>query len=95
MSTLIGPESLHPDQVDDAIGTYIRWREACADVREAYDNWTGAARTDRVLASYAYFAALDREQAAAGVYAAAMRRLEIVCADARLAAGRRSSKATR
>jgi len=95
MSTPIGPESLHPDQVDDAIGAYIRWREACAHVREAYDNWTGAAKTDRMLASCAYIAALDREETAAGVYAEAMTRLEIMCANAGLVVARDSPQATR
>jgi len=82
MSILASPESSPPDLVDDAIGAYVRWREECAAAREAYSLWTSAARTDRMLASYAYAAALDREETAAGAYAAAMRQLEAECLDA-------------
>jgi len=61
--------------VDDAVDAYVRWREECDDAREAYLRWSCAAKADRTLASYAYIAALDREEIAASVYAVAMRRL--------------------
>ena len=70
--------------VDDALEAYVSWREECADAREAYRGWSGAGRADRVLAYCAYAAALDREEAAAHVYARAMKQLDDECAAAGL-----------
>jgi hypothetical protein len=54
--------------VDEMIDGYVSWREACAAVDIAYDNWTRAAREDDELAFTAYRAALDREERAAAGY---------------------------
>ena len=71
----------HADVVDDAVDAYVRWREECAGAREAYHRWSSAETADRMLASCAYMAALDREEIAANVYAEAMRRLRDECFD--------------
>ena len=78
-----------PEVVDDAIEAYVSWREACGDARDAYGRWSEAAKPERMLASCAYVAALDREEAAAGVYAEAMKRLGDEFADGPLAEPRR------
>ena len=75
MSVRVEPVSPHHEVVDAALDAYVGWREECADTREAYRRWSSAAKPDRMLASCAYLAALDREEAAARVYADAMRRL--------------------
>ena len=75
--------------VDAAVDAYVSWREACAEAREAYGRWESALKADRMLASCAYLAALDREEIAAHVYAAAMKRLGDEFADGPLAEPRR------
>jgi hypothetical protein len=84
-------ESLSPlhDVVDAAIDAYVWWREECAGARDAYDRWSSAVTADRMLASCAYIAALDREETAASVYADAMRRLGKEFVDGPLAEPRR------
>jgi hypothetical protein len=54
--------------VDEMIDGYVSWREACAAVDMAYENWNRAARGDGGLAFSAYQAALDREEHAAVMY---------------------------
>jgi len=87
----ISVESATPqaDVVDVAVDAYVRWREECAGAGEAYHRWSGAERADRTLAYCAYTAALDREEAAASVYADAMRRLGDECLDSWRAEPRR------
>jgi len=82
MSIGVQPVSPQADVVDAAVEAYVRWREECAGAREAYLRWSSAEKADRMLASCAYTAALDREEAAATVYADAMRRLGDECVDA-------------
>ena len=93
MSILVDPDTPHPSLVDAAIAAYIRWHEECADTRQAYERWLGAAKSDRRRASYAYAAAIDREEAAAGVYADAMRELEAGCVVAQRPGPRHDSRA--
>jgi len=81
MSILVQPVSARPEVVDAALDAYVCWREECADAREAYGRWSSAEKGDRMLASYAYIAALDREQIAASVYGDAMRRLSGECVE--------------
>jgi hypothetical protein len=45
--------------------SYVRWRDACHEVRIAYERWGTAERSDRALAFAAYRGALDREECAA------------------------------
>jgi hypothetical protein len=54
--------------VDEMIDGYVSWREACAAVDTAYDNWDRAEREDGELAFTAYRASLDREERAAATY---------------------------
>jgi hypothetical protein len=54
---------------DDAMLAYVDWRTASDAVRSAYRTWAAAPRKDAALAHGAYEAALDREAAAAQLYA--------------------------
>jgi hypothetical protein len=54
---------------EDFFESYVRWRQACEEVRQAYEHWSGAERCDRGLAFAAFCAALDREGQAANVHA--------------------------
>jgi hypothetical protein len=49
--------------------SYVRWREACEEVRVAYERSETAERPDRRLAFAAYCAALDREEHTARLHA--------------------------
>jgi hypothetical protein len=61
--------------VDDAVYAYVEWREESATVWAAYDRWAGAAAEQAGGAHAAYRAALDREEAAAQVYASLVERV--------------------
>ena len=61
--------------VDDAITAYVEWREECMEVWNAYCSWASAPPEDVRRAHAAYRAALDREEAAAKVYAGLMKRV--------------------
>jgi hypothetical protein len=63
------------DAVDLAVDAYVAWREECSAVRDAYLAWTRGAAANAADAFDAYEAALEREQAAANVYAELMRRV--------------------
>jgi hypothetical protein len=58
---------------DALIGLYVEWREECSSVQLAYERWGEASRADRAAAFAAYNAALDREERASDIYAAAIR----------------------
>jgi hypothetical protein len=53
---------------DAFLESYVRWREACADVRLAYQHWESSSRHDARDAFAVYHAALDQEECAAHVY---------------------------
>lgn len=89
VSVAVQPVCPISEIVDAAIDAYVCWREECEFVREAYRGWSIAQSADRVLATTAYLAALDLEEVAASVYAAAMKRLGDECASGRLAEPRR------
>jgi hypothetical protein len=61
--------------VDDAVIAYVEWREECTEVWNAYGWWGSAPSEDVRRAHAAYRAALDREEAAATVYARLMKRV--------------------
>ena len=52
----------------DPVIAYAEWRISCSLVWDAYRYWSNAPKADADLAHAAYTAALDREDAAAGVY---------------------------
>ena len=54
--------------VDDFILSWVSWREACEDVRSAYECWQQCETAQLGLAFASYRAALDREDQAARVY---------------------------
>ena len=54
--------------VDEFLDSYVSWREACEDVRAAYERWGTSKPPQRTLAFGWYRAALDREEHAARVH---------------------------
>jgi hypothetical protein len=63
--------------LDDLVDDYVSWREACAVVSAAYDNWKRAAREDQQVAFCEYIAALNCEEEAATLYQQAVERLTL------------------
>lgn len=55
--------------VHDALIAYLDWRTQCGAVASAYRRWALNSASDARLAHAAYQAALDREEAAARMYA--------------------------
>jgi hypothetical protein len=53
---------------DALVDSYVAWREACVDVRTAYDRWSGSESACRGLSFAAYMAALEHEEHAADAY---------------------------
>jgi hypothetical protein len=47
---------------DELLESYVSWREACEDVRAAYERWGISKPPQRTLAFGRYRAALDREE---------------------------------
>jgi hypothetical protein len=62
--------------VDEAMDRYVEWREASAEVDEAYGRWSNAPGAEGAVAFAAYLAALDREEWAATLYGAVIDRAE-------------------
>ncbi len=60
---------------DHAVLAYVEWRAQCTAVWVAYRRWMDVGGADAALAYTAYEAALDREEAAARIYARLMRRV--------------------
>jgi hypothetical protein len=65
-----------PALVDQALATYIDWRETTAAVSDSYERWCAAAAVDGAGRFAAYVASLDQEQTAAGAYADSISELE-------------------
>lgn len=61
--------------VDRAVLAYVEWRAHCTAVADAYRCWMNVGSADAALAYTAYEAALDREEAAARIYARLVRRV--------------------
>jgi hypothetical protein len=57
-----------PSLADEFLDSWVSWREACEDVRSAYEHWGTCEASQRPLAFASYHAALDREDQAARVY---------------------------
>lgn len=53
---------------DEFFDSYLRWREACEDLRTAYEVWSRCAPPQRPLGFMGYRAALEREESAARVH---------------------------
>jgi hypothetical protein len=64
--------------VDEYLDSWLCWREACEDVRGAYERWRKCSAPQRRLAFANYRAALDREDQAARVFAVRADRLRFV-----------------
>lgn len=65
-----------PALVDRALATYVEWRETKDAVADTYAWWCVAPGGEAAARFAAYLAALDQEQAAAGVYAESINELE-------------------
>ena len=51
---------------DDFFDSYLRWREACEDLRTSYQRWGSSSEPlERIFHFEAYRSALDREERAA------------------------------
>lgn len=61
--------------IDQMLERYISWREECAAVRTAYQQWADSDRRERRLAYAGYLAALAREERAARTYASHVARV--------------------
>ena len=61
--------------IDEMLECYISWREECAAVRAAYQQWADSDRRERGLVYAGYLAALDREERAARTYAGHVERV--------------------
>ena len=75
MSVGAPPSVWQQQVVDDAVLAYVEWREESATVWAAYSVWTSVDAEDARGAHAAYRAALDREEAAAQVYASLIERV--------------------
>ena len=64
----------HEELLDEAVDTYIDWREESTGVWDAYERWRRAPATDTPFAFSAYCAPVDREERASYVYADLMTR---------------------
>jgi hypothetical protein len=73
MNTTLALPEQWPVAADPVI-PYAEWRMSCTSVWAAYRQWLNVPRTDADLAYAAYTAALDREDAAAGVYSRVTKR---------------------
>jgi hypothetical protein len=58
----------HGSLTDAFLDSYVRWREACEDVRSAYKRWGRSLPPQRHLAFESYRAALEREERAAHIH---------------------------
>ena len=53
------------DLEEEFLASYVRWREACADVNLAYEHWQGSEPGRGAEGFVVYQAALDQEESAA------------------------------
>lgn len=68
LSRLTDREQQSRALVDALIESWVCWREACDDVRGAYEHWCRCTAGQRGLGFAHYRAALEREDQAALVY---------------------------
>jgi hypothetical protein len=62
--------------VDQLVGSYVAWREACAGVDDAYHDWARESGARGRVAFGVYMAALNAEEQAAESYARLVRRAQ-------------------
>jgi hypothetical protein len=63
-------EAVRERLIDEAFRRYLDWRDECAMVAAAYQDWSNG--SGGALSFAVYVAALDREERAAGDYQAAL-----------------------
>ncbi len=64
-------------RIDEFLDSYVTWRQRCADVANAYDNWRRSPAVGRDFAFSAYNRALDREERAARTHRDCTERLRV------------------
>jgi hypothetical protein len=77
-SRLEEPTATAESLADEFIESYVCWREACEDVRGAYERWTRCEPAERGLGFGGYRAALDREEHAARIHCSCTEQLRAV-----------------
>lgn len=70
-------EGQSPWVLGEFLDSWFSWREACEDVRSAYQLWRGAKPRQRDLAYEAYRAALEREEHTALLHSVWTHRLRV------------------
>lgn len=65
-----------PILVDHMIAMCSQWRRSAEAVTDAYERWCATPVAEGTIRFAAYLAALDQEQAAAGMYAESITKLE-------------------
>ena len=68
------------DLEDEFLACYVRWREASADVRLAYEHWRCSVHGQGAGAFAVFQAALDQEESAARDYCDVATELAVVAA---------------
>ena len=69
-----GPQGGARSAVNQFLDSLVCWREACEDVRSAYERWGEAEALERALAFQSYRSALGREEQAAYAHRTAAHR---------------------
>ena len=62
------PPEQSPGLADGFTESHMRWRDACDEVRRAYERWDEGESPKRGLEFASYRAALDREEQAARIH---------------------------
>jgi hypothetical protein len=65
---------------DEFFESYLRWRQACENLRTAYEQWDRCSPAQRMLTFNRYKAALDREEHAAKVHSRLAEQLRALAA---------------
>ena len=73
--TAAQPPQPQSSLIDEVLSSWASWREACEDVRSAYERWSTSGRPQRCLAFASYRAALEREELAAGIHSVLIERV--------------------
>ena len=72
---MVWPLKRRSASADEFIESYVCWREACEDVRTAYQRWASCKQGERGLGFAAYRAALEREEHASSIHSVRAQRL--------------------
>jgi hypothetical protein len=65
----VAPPAFQRQRMERTAVAHVEWRKECTAVWNTYGRWATANAADAAAAHAAYWAALEREEAAATVYA--------------------------